>query len=61
MAKTVNIELSDEEFEKLKEFKEKRGLSWRGVLNQGIIFFVEPPEDSDWKLRYEPKEAEENG
>jgi len=60
MTKNVNIELSDEKFEELKKYKEERGLSWRGVLKQGITFFAPPPEDSDWELRYKAEEAEES-
>jgi len=56
MSKNINIELSDEDFKELKEFKEKRGLSWRGVLQQGITFFAQPPEDSGWILKYKGEE-----
>jgi len=35
MSKEVRIELSDEEFEHLKEVKEREGVTWRGVLRRG--------------------------
>jgi len=56
MSKEIRITLSDENFEELKRFKEKRGLSWRGVLQQGITFFAQPPEDSGWILKYKGEE-----
>lgn len=31
----LNIELSDEEYEKLSEVKEAHGLTWRGLVIQG--------------------------
>ena len=31
----LNIEVSDEEYEKLREIKEAHGLTWRGLLIQG--------------------------
>lgn len=33
--KTLHIELSEEEFEKLEEFKDREGLTWSGVLKEG--------------------------
>jgi len=35
MAKNVNIELTDEQFEEFREFKEEAGLTWRGLLILG--------------------------
>jgi len=62
MSKEIRISLSDDDFEKLKSYKEDKGLNWEGVLKQGILFFTEPP--GGWKFRYEGKagweqEAEE--
>jgi len=37
MTKNVNIELPDELFEELKEFKENMGLTWKGMLVWGIL------------------------
>jgi hypothetical protein len=34
--KRINIDLSHEEYEKLRVFKEERGLTWRGLLLYGI-------------------------
>lgn len=33
--RNLNIEVSDEEYEKLSEVKEAHGLTWRGLLMQG--------------------------
>jgi len=35
MTKNINIELSDEKFENLKEIKEKMGLTWEAFLMMG--------------------------
>lgn len=33
----LNIRLDESEFEELSEFKERRGLTWAGVLKHGTI------------------------
>jgi len=35
MAKNINIELTDEEFERLKEIKDRLGYTWKGMLMRG--------------------------
>jgi hypothetical protein len=35
---SVALELSDEDFEKLKEWKDDRGLTWKGVLKHGVLY-----------------------
>jgi len=35
MSKNINIELSDEEYEELKKFKDRKYLTWKGVLVHG--------------------------
>jgi len=35
MTKNINIELTDEEFKKLKKYKERNYLTWKGVLMEG--------------------------
>jgi len=35
MTKNINVELSDEEFENLKEVKNRTGLTWRAFLLWG--------------------------
>jgi len=37
MTKNVNIELTDEEFKKLKKYKERKYLTWKGVLVEGTL------------------------
>jgi len=37
MTKNINIELSEEDFEELKKKKERMGLTWEGVLKEGVI------------------------
>jgi len=37
MSKEIRITLSEEEFGDLKEFKERRGLTWKGVLVIGVL------------------------
>lgn len=37
MGKTLQIELSDEEYDDLENFKEEKGLTWRGVLKWGTL------------------------
>jgi len=52
MAKNINIELTDEEFEKLETFKEEYGLTWKGVLMHGIF-------QKELDVIHRKKEAEE--
>jgi len=35
MSKNINVELSDEEYEELKKFKDRKYLTWKGVLVHG--------------------------
>jgi len=37
MSKEVRIELSDEDFEELKEIKDRLGITWEGMLKRGNI------------------------
>lgn len=32
MGKSINVEVSDDEYDELSRFKDKHGLTWRGVL-----------------------------
>jgi len=36
LTKSITVDFEEEEFEKLKEFKERMGLTWRGVVLWGI-------------------------
>ena len=35
MAKSIHIEVSEEQFEELSEFKDRRGYTWKGLLLEG--------------------------
>jgi len=37
MAKNIYIELSEEDFEELKEIKDRLGTTWEGMLKRGNI------------------------
>lgn len=37
MGKVVNAELSEDEFSEIKDFKERHGLTWEGVIKYGVI------------------------
>jgi len=50
MSKEIRIELSEEDFEELKEIKDRLGTTWEGMLKRGNIREIE---------RLGPKIAEE--
>ena len=35
MAKSIHIEVNEEQFEELSEFKDRRGYTWKGLLLEG--------------------------
>jgi len=35
MAKSIHIEVSEEQFEELSGFKDRRGYTWKGLLLEG--------------------------